>query len=202
MAILTYRTKRRVNDTVIQSDSVSNPFKTRNPILRQGRWRVRTDPERYRDLKEPAVHVVGKTFARAIERWEIEHRGDEGVASGRTVRPHMRRAHSHLYWTGEGRQQLRVCDSCCRSASARRQADRRTGISDRNQGEVTALSYEGSRARATLGCCTRRGRAQAHHRSIAGAELSRSAPPSRHHCQKSDRAHAQVDCALRHDHPP
>jgi hypothetical protein len=37
-----------------------------------------------------------------------EHRSDPGVESGRTVRPHMRRAHSHLYWTGEGRKQPRV----------------------------------------------------------------------------------------------
>jgi hypothetical protein len=68
----------------------------------------RTDSERYRDLKEPSTFSVGKAFARAIERWEIEHRGDEGLASGHTLRPHMRRAHSHLYWTGEGRTRPRV----------------------------------------------------------------------------------------------
>jgi hypothetical protein len=69
---------------------------------------ARTDPERYRDLAAPSIQAVGKAFARAIERWEIEHRGDDGVITGRTVRPHMRRAHSHLYWTGEGRKQPRV----------------------------------------------------------------------------------------------
>jgi hypothetical protein len=69
---------------------------------------ARTDPERYRDLAEPSLQAVGKTFAHAIERWEIEHRGDDGVTTGYTVRPHMRRAHSHLYWTGAGRKQLRV----------------------------------------------------------------------------------------------
>jgi hypothetical protein len=58
---------------------------------------ARTDPERYRDLAEPTVQSVGKAFTHAIEQWEIEHRGDEGVATGRTVRPQMRRAHSHLY---------------------------------------------------------------------------------------------------------
>jgi hypothetical protein len=47
-------------------------------------------------------------LACAIEHWEIEHRRDEGVTTGRTVRPHMRRAHPHLYWTGEGRTQPRV----------------------------------------------------------------------------------------------
>ena len=69
---------------------------------------ARTDPERFRDLQEPSAFAVGKAFARAIEHWEIEHRGDAAVATGGTVRPHMRRAHSHLYWTGEGRKQPRV----------------------------------------------------------------------------------------------
>jgi hypothetical protein len=68
----------------------------------------RRDPERYRDLSEPSTFAVGRTFARAIQRWEIEHRTDASVESGHTVRPHMRRAHSHLYWTGEGRKQPRV----------------------------------------------------------------------------------------------
>jgi hypothetical protein len=69
---------------------------------------ARTDPERYRDLAEPSLQAAGKSFAHAIERWEIEHGGDDNVVSGHTVRPHMRRAHSHLYWTGEGRKQPRV----------------------------------------------------------------------------------------------
>jgi hypothetical protein len=69
---------------------------------------ARTDPERYRDLAEPIVQSVGKAFTRAIEQWEIEHSADEGVATDRTVRPHMRRAHSNLYWSGAGRKQPRV----------------------------------------------------------------------------------------------
>lgn len=68
----------------------------------------RRDPERAKDLSAPSVRAVGKAFTQAIERWEIEHRGEPGVATGRTVRPHMRRAHSHLYWTGPGREQPRV----------------------------------------------------------------------------------------------
>jgi hypothetical protein len=68
----------------------------------------RTDPGRFRDLREPVIHAVGKSFARAIERWEIEHAGERGVASGRTMRPHLRRAHAHLYWTGKGRELPRV----------------------------------------------------------------------------------------------
>jgi hypothetical protein len=38
----------------------------------------------------------------------IEHRNDPALATGKTVRPHMRRAHSHLYWTGNGREIPRV----------------------------------------------------------------------------------------------
>jgi hypothetical protein len=69
---------------------------------------ARTDPERYRDLAAPSIQSAGKAFARAIERWEIEHRNNGSVATGHTVRPHMRRAHSHLYWSGAGRKQPRV----------------------------------------------------------------------------------------------
>ena len=68
----------------------------------------RRDPERFRDLREPTHYAVGKEFSRPIERWEIGHRGDPGVETGRTMRPHMRNAHSHLYWTGPGRTQPRV----------------------------------------------------------------------------------------------
>jgi hypothetical protein len=50
---------------------------------------ARTDPERYRDPAEPTVQSVGKAFTHAVEGWEIEHRGDEGIAN---VPPHMRRA--------------------------------------------------------------------------------------------------------------
>jgi hypothetical protein len=66
------------------------------------------DPDRYRDLREPQIHAVGKSFTRAIEHWEIERAKGTGDVSGQTVRPHMRRAHAHLYWTGEGRKSPRV----------------------------------------------------------------------------------------------
>jgi hypothetical protein len=66
------------------------------------------DPERYKDLREPAIHAVGKSFTHAIERWEIEHPRESGDPTGRTVRPHMRQAHAHLYWTGEGRRRPKV----------------------------------------------------------------------------------------------
>ena len=65
----------------------------------------RRDPERWKDLDEPVTYAVGREFTRAIERWELEHGrdagdADAGASAGRSVRPHMRRAHSHLYWTG------------------------------------------------------------------------------------------------------
>lgn len=66
------------------------------------------EPERFRDLREPMAYRVGTNFRRAIERWELEHVTTHTDPTGRTVRPHMRRAHSHLYWTGEGRKQPRV----------------------------------------------------------------------------------------------
>jgi hypothetical protein len=69
---------------------------------------ARTDPERFKDLREPTTFAVGKRYTRAIELWEIAHRDDPGIATGRTIRPHMRRAHSHLYWTGKGREIPRV----------------------------------------------------------------------------------------------
>ncbi len=68
----------------------------------------RTSPERYRDLTPPRHWTVGGNFRRAIERWEIEHAGEHGDPTERSVRPHMRRAHSHLYWTGQGREIPRV----------------------------------------------------------------------------------------------
>jgi hypothetical protein len=66
------------------------------------------DPERFKDLREPTINLVGTAFTRAIERWEIEEARERGEPTGRTVQPHTRRAHAHLYWTGEGRRTPRV----------------------------------------------------------------------------------------------
>jgi hypothetical protein len=65
---------------------------------------ARSDPDRFKDLSAPRVHVIGTAFARAVEHWEIEHANVLGDPTGKTIRPHMRRAHPHKYWTGEGRQ--------------------------------------------------------------------------------------------------
>ena len=63
----------------------------------------RRDPERWRDLRAPTRYTVGTAFRAAIERWEIEPRAQAAPPGGRTVRPHVRRAHAHLCWTGPGR---------------------------------------------------------------------------------------------------
>ncbi len=69
----------------------------------------RKDPERWADIREPIVWDVGVAYRTALERWEIEQTQEVAVgSSGRSVRPHLRRAHSHLYWTGPGRTEPRV----------------------------------------------------------------------------------------------
>jgi hypothetical protein len=66
------------------------------------------DPDRWRDLRDASIQMVGRGFQQLIERWEVEQKMDSGLPTGQSVRPHVRRAHSHLYWTGTGRQIPRV----------------------------------------------------------------------------------------------
>ena len=68
----------------------------------------RREPERWKDLRAPAVFALGTAYRAAIERWEQEQAIERGEPTGRTVRPHVRRPHAHLYWTGPGRQAPRV----------------------------------------------------------------------------------------------
>lgn len=69
----------------------------------------RKDPGRWVDIREPKVWDVGVQYRKALERWEIEQvREITAGSSDRSVRPHMRRAHAHLYWTGPGRTEPRV----------------------------------------------------------------------------------------------
>lgn len=60
---------------------------------------------RFADLGGENIYRVGDHYASAIERWEQEEaRANPGAAAeGRSVRPHVRSAHAHLYWTGPGR---------------------------------------------------------------------------------------------------
>ncbi len=66
---------------------------------------------RFQDLADPHLLEVGNRYGAMIERWEIADQnkfGPEGEASGRTVRPHLRAAHAHLYWIGPGKKVARV----------------------------------------------------------------------------------------------
>ncbi|MBI4560551.1 MAG: hypothetical protein HY724_00795 [Candidatus Rokubacteria bacterium] len=74
---------------------------------REARMQQR-EPERWKDLRSPALFAVGTAYRAAIERWEQEQAKERGEPTGRTVRPHVRRAHAHLYWTGAGRKTPRV----------------------------------------------------------------------------------------------
>lgn len=60
-------------------------------------------------LADPFLHLVGTRYAAAIRRHAAATESGAGetdagstAASGRTVRPYLRSAHWHLYWTGVG----------------------------------------------------------------------------------------------------
>lgn len=62
---------------------------------------------RFQDLADPEIFRVGQKYASAIERWEVEESSasESRGRPNRSVRPHLRGAHMHLYWTGpEGRK--------------------------------------------------------------------------------------------------
>jgi hypothetical protein len=63
---------------------------------------------RLQDLSDPELFNVGGKFASVLERWEKDREKDDPSQSHRSPRPHMRSAHSHLYWTGEGRKDPKV----------------------------------------------------------------------------------------------
>lgn len=59
------------------------------------------------DLAVPEeLEIGGQYAAKAIEHWENEEQTEhqENTHSGHSVRPHIRSAHAHLYWTGPGRE--------------------------------------------------------------------------------------------------
>ena len=51
--------------------------------------------------------VIGKSFEKQLASGE-EYQKSTATGMGRTVRPHVRRAHWHHYWVGEGRTRLEV----------------------------------------------------------------------------------------------
>lgn len=69
------------------------------------REHIRTVPDRRRDvIVLDAGWTVGPILAKQNDYVPTEH----GDGTGRSPRPHMRRQHWHLYWTGEGRKIPRV----------------------------------------------------------------------------------------------
>jgi hypothetical protein len=61
--------------------------------------------------KTPTVYKVGTKYRKLIERYELDGITDSYKSNGeseRTVRPHVRSAHFHSYWTGPGRTILTV----------------------------------------------------------------------------------------------
>lgn len=61
---------------------------------------------RAREKQQTTVFDVGRAFASTIQHWE-EEQGMPTTNDGdgeRRARPHVRRAHLHLYWTGPGRE--------------------------------------------------------------------------------------------------
>jgi hypothetical protein len=60
---------------------------------------------RIRDLQDPHVFGVGAKWGRAVQNWVAEPgvHGASAPGSGRSISPHIRAAHPHLYWTGPGK---------------------------------------------------------------------------------------------------
>lgn len=53
--------------------------------------------------------VIGKSFEKQLSTTAAEYEKHKSAAgTGRSVRPHVRRAHWHHYWVGEGRTRLEV----------------------------------------------------------------------------------------------
>ena len=81
------------------------------PAVRHGVGRAPAGARRATDHADPDVHHVGTRYAAAIRRHATTAESGAGETaagatadSGRTVRPHLRSAHWHLYWTGVGRR--------------------------------------------------------------------------------------------------
>jgi hypothetical protein len=85
-------------------DVVARVHPGRRPSKADARGRTK----RRAEARSPiTVLDVGEAYASTLRRWEMEQHArdleDDRLDHGRHVRPHLRRAHLHLYWTGEGR---------------------------------------------------------------------------------------------------
>lgn len=86
---------------------VANEVAVETPLAKRHR---KASEETQRRMKRPAKSAdVGVRYAEALRiALEAEEKETPGQKTGRTVRPHVRRAHPHLYWTGPGRKIPRV----------------------------------------------------------------------------------------------
>jgi hypothetical protein len=78
---------------------------------RAERLKAKPGTRRYeieRDLSEPDEYLVGHNYVSVLERWEEEQSKAEQGGTHASPRPHIRQAHAHLYWAGEGRKIARV----------------------------------------------------------------------------------------------
>lgn len=67
------------------------------------------DKQTKQDLSEPKEYAVGVRFGSAIRRYVDYREREEAEGDGsRTMRPHIRRAHPHLYWLGQKRERAVV----------------------------------------------------------------------------------------------
>lgn len=66
------------------------------------------DPEFEHDHRLPAEVEIGTRFGAVIRQHRETSAESPGDSAGGTKRPHIRAAHPHLYWTGEGRRIPRV----------------------------------------------------------------------------------------------
>ena len=86
---------------------VANEVAVETPLAKRHR---KASEETQRRMKRPAKSAdVGVRYAEALRiALEAEEKETPGQKTGRSVRPHIRRAHPHLYWAGPGRKIPRV----------------------------------------------------------------------------------------------
>jgi hypothetical protein len=91
------------NDDLLEIEQPADP----GPMNKAKRRRLAKEgtlPKAERSLRQ---YQVGRKFASIIQRWEEQERSD-AERTGRSVRPHLRAAHAHLYRVGKGRTGQRV----------------------------------------------------------------------------------------------
>lgn len=90
----------RLNSVLYITANASRDVETVRPQSQpKRRPQDKRERERLLDLREPGIYRVGGIYERVLRRWKRVTTASYG-SSGRTVRPHIRAAHAHLYWRG------------------------------------------------------------------------------------------------------